>query len=393
MSVIRHVGRLLPKTGRLLPKCRKASSEISEGFFWNVRRQKASTDIYLHTYVRTQSSRNLPTMPRRTYVHSLAAFNTINVAMAVLSKYARERIVRMKRMGMSNTEVLVTLKREGVDVRAQTVRRFCKRYSASGSIARSTGSGRPTLLSTNVLQLIEEMMQQDDETTSVQIRSYLMQRGIKLSLTTILRGRRSLGWTYRGSAYCQLIRDANKRKRLEWAQAHLQDSFEDVIWTDETSVQLECHKRFCCRKTGERPRPKPRPKHPVKVHVWAGIGWHGPTNICIFDGIMNAAMYTRILQHALLPTLRREEYREGHRFMQDNDPKHTSRAAQQFFAENGINWWRTPAESPDANPIENLWHELKVGLCLTLRTVLCNAYLCSINILGENMYVYVYVYR
>ena len=26
---------------------------------------------------------------------------------------------------------------------------------------------------------------------------------------------------------------------------------------------------------------------------------------------------------------------------------------------NNVNWWRTPAESPDCNPIKNLWHELK----------------------------------
>ncbi len=46
--------------------------------------------------------------------------------------------------------------------------------------------------------------------------------------------------------------------------------------------------------------------------------------------------------------------------MQNNDPKHTSRLAKSF-AENGVNWWHTPPESPDANSIENLWHELKVS--------------------------------
>ena len=45
--------------------------------------------------------------------------------------------------------------------------------------------------------------------------------------------------------------------------------------------------------------------------------------------------------------------------MQDNDPKYTSGYAQQFLEDHDINWWKTPAESSDLNPIENLWHELK----------------------------------
>ena len=52
-------------------------------------------------------------------------------------------------------------------------------------------------------------------------------------------------------------------------------------------------------------------------------------------------------------------YPDGHRFVQDNDPKHTSLSARKCYEDSNINWWRTPAESLDANAIENMWHELK----------------------------------
>ena len=42
--------------------------------------------------------------------------------------------------------------------------------------------------------------------------------------------------------------------------------------------------------------------------------------------------------------------------MQNNDLKHCSRTVQKFYDEAGINWWRTPSQSPD---LKNLWHELK----------------------------------
>ena len=45
--------------------------------------------------------------------------------------------------------------------------------------------------------------------------------------------------------------------------------------------------------------------------------------------------------------------------MADNDLKHTSNEAKDFLSQNHVTWWRNPAESPDCNPIENLWHELK----------------------------------
>lgn len=100
-----------------------------------------------------------------------------------------------------------------------------------------------------------------------------------MSLRIILKGRKLLGWTFCESAHCQRIHIQNKEKRLEWAETYLQDGFEDVVWTDKTTVKLETHRHFCCRENGQKPHYKPPLKHPVKVHVWARSSWKGCTEI------------------------------------------------------------------------------------------------------------------
>ena len=101
-----------------------------------------------------------------------------------------------------------------------------------------------------------------------------------------------------------------------------------------------------------------RPKHPTKVHVWAGISERGRTGICVFEGIRKKELFVKILDGIQLLFVN-IVYPSGHKFIQDNDPKHTSGHAAQWMKDNDINWWKTLAESPDLNPIENLWHKLK----------------------------------
>ena len=48
-----------------------------------------------------------------------------------------------------------------------------------------------------------------------------------------------------------------------------------------------------------------------------------------------------------------------HRLMQDNDPKHSSILATAYLQDNGVMWWKTPPESPDLNPIENVLGSMK----------------------------------
>ena len=72
---------------------------------------------------------------------------------------------------------------------------------------------------------------------------------------------------------------------------------------------------------------------------------------------MDAVLFTSILDRTLLPFLK-SGFPDQHHFIQDNDPKLTSRI-EQFIEDNSINWWKTPAESPDLHPIEDLWYSVR----------------------------------
>ena len=41
-------------------------------------------------------------------------------------------------------------------------------------------------------------------------------------------------------------------------------TIQDVIYADETTVQMETHRRTCCYKWGCKPRYKPKHKYSVK---------------------------------------------------------------------------------------------------------------------------------
>ena len=180
----------------------------------------------------------------------------------VYSSYKQQRILYHYSHGKQLGTIVNILREEGMLVSKTGVYKLLKKFEETGSITRRPGSGRPMKITPAILAIVEECMRRDDETTAIQLQRILVDGGHPLSLKTILRSRTKLGWTFRGSAYCQLIRDANKTKRLEWARQHLDtalsDGFTDVLWADECSIQMEAHRRFCCRKRGQQARPKPR---------------------------------------------------------------------------------------------------------------------------------------
>ena len=99
----------------------------------------------------------------------------------------------------------------------------------------------------------------DDETIAHQLQWLLQSRGYKISLRTVLRCRRSLGWTFRGSAYCQLVRNVNKQKRREWAKANLMDAILKMFCGLMSVVsKWRATGDFSAGESEMAPKPKPR---------------------------------------------------------------------------------------------------------------------------------------
>ena len=206
------------------------------------------------------------------------------------------------------------------------------------------------------------------------VQRYLWSLGYKLQYSSTTQLMRSLGLKTLYKKKKPLIKRTNQKKRLEWAKKHRDWTVEDwnkVIFSDETKIN-----RWGSDGAQITWKHKDDPLRPHNYQtqlkggggsmmVWGCMTSSGVGYACrIIEYPMKSELYTHILDTSYKDTLEHFSLsNEEVIFQQDGDTKHTSKLTKKWLADNGINYIQDwPANSPDLNPIEHLWHHVKLKL-------------------------------
>lgn len=242
----------------------------------------------------------------------------------------------------------------------QFVQKWVERYKATKNVDDLPERGTRGKVTAKDEKTILQLFSKNPGLTLRQGQARLKEKGLDISHITIRTHLLAHDVKCRSTIKKPLLSEKHVKRRLAWAQENIDRDFSDIIFTDECSIWARTSYKQTWSTATNRYIDR-TVKHGLKVHLWGCFSKKGFGTLNVFTCNLNAQKMVQIYQKALLPSAKRwfVDNDEEWTLQEDNDPKHRSKLCTEWKERSGIVTLDWPSQSPDANPIENVWAYIK----------------------------------
>ena len=156
---------------------------------------------------------------------------------------------------------------------------------------------------------------------------------------------------------CERDRPDVRAAREAWFDGQLDLDPERLVFIDETSASTKMARLYGRCARGQRLRVGLPHGHWKTTTFVAGLRLRGFTAPMVLDGPMTGPWFAAYVEQILVPTLR-----PGDVVILDNLPPHKSATVRELVEATGATLRRLPPYSPDFNPIEQVFSQIKSHL-------------------------------